>query len=432
MAMETGVPTGPAGGSSLPMLSRLSAMMFLQYFVQGCYLPIASLYVRDTLGFTPMEVGIFGSALAVGPILAPFALGQFVDRTFATERVMAFCHLVGGLLMLALYFQHGVWAVIVLGTAYSVLYVPTMMLSNSLAFQHLGNSDMEFPWVRAFGTLGFIVPAFVIESWWLAGLKGDELNDARGFAFALSGIFGIAMGLYCLSLPHTPPQKREDRKYAPGVVITMLRQRDLLVLVLVSFFIAIAHQYFFSWNSPFLKDILKTGGWGAAEQRIASIGQICELGVMAFLGFGLRRFGFKRTLTVGASAYMLRCLLFSLVFSIDLPFAGKLALAGAGQALHGFCFGCFLAVGYMYVDRIAPSDARGSMQTLYGTFVIGLGFFVGGLVAGQAGEWFSTGSGDDRVYDWNSIWFSCTALCAVCVIAFAALFPNKAPRPPEA
>jgi nucleoside transporter len=402
-------------------------MMFFQYFVQGCYLPIASLYVRDTLGFTPMEVGIFGSALAVGPILAPFVVGQFVDRAFSTERVMAFCHLVGGLLMLALFFQDNVWAVIVLGTLYSVLYVPTMMLSNSLAFQHLKNSDMEFPWVRAFGTLGFIVPAFVIESWWLADLDGEKLDQARGIAFALSGIFGIAMGLYCLSLPHTPPQRREDRKYAPGVVIAMLRQRHFLVLVIVSFFIAIAHQYFFSWNSPFLKDILKTRDWGAAEQRISAIGQFCELGVMAVLGFGLKRFGFKWTMLVGVTAYMLRCLLFSLVFSLDPPFAGKLALASVGQALHGFCFGCFLAVGYMYMDRVAPRDARGSMQTLYGTFVIGLGFFVGGLVAGQAGEWFSTGTGDDRVYDWTTIWLCCTALCAACVIVFAAFFPNRVP-----
>lgn len=414
--------------SPTPLLGRLSLMMFLQYFVQGCYLPIAALYVESTLGFAPRQVGTFVAALAIGPILAPFILGQIVDRSFATERVMAFCHFVGGILMLALYFQTRAPVVIALGTLYSILYVPTMMLSNSLAFRHLRNSDMEFPWIRLFGTLGFIVPAFIIESWWLRGLSGTELAHARGIAFALSGTFGLIMAAYCLTLPHTPPVRDVRHKYAPGVVMAMLRQRAFLVIVVVTFFICIAHQFFFVFNSPFLRDILDTGGWGAAEQRISSIGQWCELGVMAVLGFMLRRLGFKRTLLIGASAYMLRCLLFSLVFAIDIPFAARLALAAAGQALHGFCFGCFLAVGYMYVDRISPPDVRGSMQNVYGVFFISLGFFFGGIVGGEIGDLFTSSDGGHVVRNWPAIWLSSAALCAACVAALAAFFPAAEPR----
>lgn len=409
-----------------PLLGRLSLMMFLQYFVQGCYLPIAALYVESTLGFAPRQVGVFVAALAIGPILAPFILGQIVDRAFPTERVMAVCHGLGGALMLALYYQTAAGPVIALGTAYSILYVPTMMLSNSLAFRHLRNSDMEFPWIRLFGTLGFIVPAFIIESWWLRGLEGTELARARGIAFALSGIFGIVMAAYCLTLPHTPPIRNERHRYAPGVVMAMLRQRAFLVIVVVTFFICIAHQFFFVFNSPFLRDILDTGGWGAAEQRISSIGQWCELGVMAVLGFLLKRLGFKRTLLIGASAYMLRCLLFALVFAIDLPFAGRLAIAAAGQALHGFCFGCFLAVGYMYVDRISPPDVRGSMQNVHGVFFISLGFFFGGLVGGEVGDWFTAAADGQTVRNWTGIWLTSAALCAACVAGLAAFFPGEA------
>jgi nucleoside transporter len=414
--------------SSFPMLSLLSVMMFLQYFVQGCYLPIASVYVEDALGFTAMQVGIFISALAVGPILAPFIVGQVVDRMFATQRVMAVCHVLGGLLMLVLYTQTEAWTVIVLGTVYSILYVPTMMLTNSLAFHHLKNSNMEFPWVRLCGTLGYIVPAYMIEFWWLRGLQGGDLDRARGIAFALSGIMGIVMGLYCLSLPHTPAQSHERRKYAPGVVVSMLRQRHFLVLVVVSFFIAIAHQFVIAWYGPFMRAILDTGGWGAYEQSISSVGQICELGVLAVLGLMIKRLGFKRTMLLGATAYLLRCLIFATVFSLDPPFTGKLILAATGQALHGFCFGCFMAVGYMYVDRISPKDVRGSMQTIYGTFVIALGFFVGGFVSGQVGEWFTTGTGETAVRDWTSIWLCCAAICAACVVVFAAFFPNTMPE----
>jgi hypothetical protein len=344
---------------------------------------------------------------------------------FSTERVMAFCHGVGGLLMLWIFFERSFWPVILLGTLYSVMYVPTQMLSNSLAFQHLRNKDLEFPWVRFFGTAGFIVPAFLIEPWLqLQGLTGESLAVGRGIAFALSGAVGLVMGVYCLTLPHTPPKHAQDRSYAPGVVIRLLRRFDFLVLVVVSFFVGIVHKFFFVWNSPFLRAILDSGGIGGPyEQRIATIGQACELAVMVVLGFGIKRYGFKATLLVGAGAYALRCLLFSLVFSLDPPLAGKLALAFCGQALHGLCFGCFVAAGFMYVDKIAPPDVRGSMQTLFGTCVIALSYFVGGFVSGRVGSWFTTIRPDGTVVrSWTEIWLTCAVLAIVCVVALGVFF----------
>lgn len=428
MSQTSSTSAAPKAFSSFPLLGRLSLMMFLQYFVQGSYLPIASVYVMDALGFTSLQVGIFGAALAVGPIFAPFIIGQFVDRMFATQHVMAFCHVVGGLLMLAIAAQSHVLPVILLGTAYSILYVPTLMLSNSLAFQHLKNSEMEFPWIRIFGTLGFIVPAYLIEFWWLRGMEGEALNHARAIAFVLSGLMGLAMAVYCLTLPHTPAQRRDDRQYAPGYVVSMLRSRNFLVLVVVSFFVAIAHQFVVVWYSPFLRAILNVGSWGAYEQSISSVGQVCEVAVLALLGVFLKRLGFKWTMMLGLAAYTLRCVLFTLAFGLELPFAGMLVMAAAGQALHGLCFGAFLAVAYMYVDRIAPADVRGSMQTVYGTFVIALGFFIGGFVSGQVGEWFTSGAGETLTRDWTNIWLSCAALCAACVVVFGIWFPNEPPR----
>jgi nucleoside transporter len=421
---KDGVVPG-AERSSGVLFGRLSAMMFLQYFVQGAYLPVASVYVKESLGFTPWQVGLFGAAMAVGPVLAPFIVGQLVDRWFATEKVTAVCHLVGGVLMLLLWKQTAVWPVVILGTAYSVLYVPTMMLTNALAFRHLKDSDMEFPRIRLFGTLGFIVPAYVIEWWWLYGLKGDQLDQARGFVFFLSGAVGLVMGLYCLTLPHTPPIAKKD-DYAPGIVISLLRQRNVLVLVLVSFLIAIVHNFVVVWYSPFMHKIL--GNRGAWEQTISSFGQICELGVLATLGYMLRQWGFKRTMLLGACAYLLRSLLFAAVFAFDMPFAGQLGLAAVGQTLHGFCFGCFLAVAYMYVDRVAPPDVRGSMQTLYGVFIIALGFFVGSLLSGGVAEFFTTGEGAAAVQNWTGIWLSCAAISLLCVVLFAAFFPDRSPQ----
>jgi MFS family permease len=146
---------------------------------------------------------------------------------------------------------------------------------------------------------------------------------------------------------------------------------------------------------------------------------------MAILGFFVARFGFKWTMMIGATAYFARCVILGLVFWLDPPFAGKMAMAITGQALHGFCFGCFLAAAYMYVDRIAPKDVKGSMQMFYGTFVIALGFFFGGLVSGWVGESFS--DADGNIVDWTSLWMSCAVLSAICVVIFAFAFPNRLP-----
>ena len=424
-------------------------MMFLQYFVQGCYLPIASVYLQDSLGFSAQAVGLFGAALAVGPLFAPFVLGQLVDRYYPTEKVLAVSHLGGGITMLALFTQTAVWPVVILGTIYSVLYVPSMMLTNSLAFHHMRRSEREFPTVRLWGTIGFITPAYLIELWWLRGLSGDELDAGRGIAFALAGVAGLVMGAYSLTLPHTPPEQREDRKFAPGAVIGMLRDRPFLVLVVATFVISIAHKFFFVWNSPFLRAVLDSGGIeGAYEQSLSSIGQIFEVAVMAVLGIAIAKYGFRRTLLVGAGAYTLRCVLFALVFAGAAPFAARIALAGAGQALHGLCFGCFLAAGYMYVDKVSPSDIRGSMQNMYGTFVIGLGFFVGGFVSGSVGDAFTTPQGaatfresfgvtsaagivefiDKQgvvlLRDWTGIWLTCALLAGACLLFLAVALPS--------
>jgi nucleoside transporter len=403
-------------------------MMFLQYFMQGCYLPVASLYLQDSLGFEKQQVGYFSSALAIGPLLAPLLVGQLVDRHFATQRVLAFCHLLAGALMLALYTQHDFWSVITLGTIYSILWVPTMMLTNSLALFHLQRRDREFPAVRLWGTIGFILPAWLIEGVWLAGLQGEALNTARGVTFALSGLTGLAMAIYCWSLPNTPPSDETKTSFAPAEAARYFFSREMIVLVLVSFGIALVHQFYFVWNSPFLSHVLKQGGVaGAYEQRISSLGQISEVVVLACLGMAVTRYGFKRVMLVGAGAYALRCVLFALVAAAGLPFAASIALAGLGNSLHGLCFGAFLAAAFMYVDRHSPTDIRGSAQTMYGTLILGAGFLLGGVVAGQVGEWFTTiGDGGEKIADWTMIWGTCAAWAVICFVVFALFFPKQA------
>jgi MFS family permease len=336
--------------------------------------------------------------------------------------VLAFCHAAAAVVMFSLAVQTSFTPAIALATLYSILYVPTMMLTNSVAFTHLKQREREFPAVRVWGTIGFILPAWCIEPFFLAGLTGDELNRARVVAFWISGAVGLVMALYCLTLPHTPPQRRGS--FAPAQVVSMLRERNFLVLVTVTFFIAMVHNYHFVWNGPFLRSALSAAQIeGAYEQRISSLGQISEIGVMFLLGLMVVRLGFKATMLFGCLAYLVRCSLFALAAWSGPPV--ELPLAAAAQALHGFCFGCFLATAYIYVDRVAPPDARGSMQTLFGTLVLGTGAVLGAIGGGWIGKFFSQTAGGNEINDFTSIWVVGAAVSALCAAAFAVLFPAK-------
>ncbi|MCH9652339.1 MAG: MFS transporter [Planctomycetes bacterium] len=449
----TGTENPVQESTAKPLKLRLYLMMFLQYFVQGCYLPIITLYLFDALGFTALQVGVFGAALAVGPLLAPFVFGQIVDRHYATERVLAFCHFSGGVIMLALFVQQSFWPVVILGVLYSILYVPTMMLTNSLTFQHLKDSDKEFPLIRLWGTIGFVIPAWMAEGLFLAHLKGDELNTGRGIVLAMAGVAGLLMAGYCLTLPHTPPVKSDKKDLAPGKVLKMLKYRHFLILVLVAFIISIVHKFYFQWNSPFLNAILGQGHVeGAWEQRISSIGQVFEVIVMAVLGFAIKKYGFKTVMLVGLLSYMVRSLVFAYASTISDFFPLALSLTCLGQAMHGLCFGCFLAAAYIYVDKVSPLDVRGSMQTFFGTFVFGLGMFAGGFVSGSIGDFFTSAGKDtllrsqwniqsqtgileftqknlsgesaNLLRDWPGIWLSSAAIALFATIMFWVLFPK--------
>jgi nucleoside transporter len=451
------------GRTAMPLKIRLYVMMFLQYFVQGCYLPVISAYLQNSLGFNSIEIGYFGSALAVGPLFAPFIIGQIVDRHVATQYVLAVCHLAGGALMLLFYFMatghifaadaNLFYPIMIVGVLYSTLYVPSLMLTNSLTFHHLEDREREFPAIRLWGTIGFVVPAWLVEGFFLSGLEGDALNDGRSVILALSGIGGLIMGIYSLTLPNTPPGSADKKELAPGKVLGLLRMRNFLTLVLISFLVAIVHKFYFVWNSPFVVAILETGdvsaGW---VQRISSIGQVFEVVVMALLGFSIKRYGFKITMLTGVVAYMLRCLIFAGAVMIEGAFPVSMTLVCIGQALHGFCFGCFIAAAFIYTDRVAPVDVRGTMQNFYGTFVLGLGFFVGGFLSGQVGKHFTEPvavtaddatavdsppsgalrfkdkkSGELMQRDWTGIWLFGAGMSAIALVGFIVLFPKDKP-----
>ena len=365
-------------------------MMFLQYAVWGAWLPVAARYLSAStaeggLGFTGAQIGlILGLAGSIGAIASPFIAGQLADRWFSTERFLASLLAVGGVIKWVTAGQTSYTAWLWLSILYGVVYMPTLALSNSMAFSHLADKDRQFPRVRMWGTIGWIAVSWVFPmiylqtnlhfGWMPPFLTGPEVpNVTARLADALrfSALISWGYAAYCLLLPHTPPKKEGVEPLAVAKAFGLLRERSFLVLVIASLPIAIVHQIYFIQTPPFLSHL------GLLDSQIGpamTIGQFSEILMMVVLGGMLTRFGFRTVITLGALAYFVRYF----IWSTNLP----VPVLVSSQILHGVCYAGFFAGAYIYTDRIAPDDIRHSAQTVFGILILGGGPVLGGILSG--------------------------------------------------
>ena len=380
--------------SSVPL--RLSIMMFFQYAIWGAWLPLLYPYVTSHLGWTAKEFGAIAALGACGALLAPFISGQIADRWFSTERFLAASHLIGGALvwMLASLGPEQYTAFCVYSFFYGLIYAPTIPLTNSLSFHNLRSSEKEFGGVRVWGTIGWIAAGIAMGHWLLhvsADAAADAVTTTRiaGIAdcFKLSAVLGAVLAVFCLALPHTPPQPAAGRGFAPFAALGALKKRSLWVLFLVAFPVSVVHQFYFVHTAPFVNKTVSASaaatewlepifGWGGAG--LMTIGQIAEIVVLACMAFFLVRWSKKAILFTGLLAYMAR---FAVFAYLPYPVAVVPALA-----LHGLCFGCFMFVAFIVVDEQCGKDVRASAQGLFNFIIIGIGIIVGNLFAGEIGN----------------------------------------------
>lgn len=422
---------GPMAPSS-SKLGRLSMMMVLQYAVWGVWLPILARYLQAApadggLGFTPSEVAlILGLAASIGAVTAPFMAGQFADRYFATERFLALLLVVGGVIKIITAYQTSFAAWLWLSVAYSVVFMPTLSLTNSLAFAHLENPDAEFPKVRVWGTIGWILASWLFPLFWLLSdveltlmppfYTGPEVeNVTRRLVDSLvaSGILSIAYAGFCFLLPHTPPKRDAVEKLAFAKAFRLLHKRSFAVLVLASLPISVIHQIYFMQTAPYFSDIL-----GLRDSQIGpamTIGQFAEIAVMVATGWLLSRFGFRWVIVMGCLAYAARYAVFASIF-LPVP------VIVASQALHGLCYACFFAAAFIYVDRIAEADVRNSAQTVFGIIILGIGPVAGSYVVRFLNWLFPPIGG---MPDYVGLWSSTALIGLVTAVFFAAFFRDE-------
>jgi nucleoside transporter len=360
--------------------ARLSAMMFLEFFIWGAWLPLIFGYL-PSLGFSSAEQGWITSAFAMASITAMFFSTQFADRHFAAERFCAFSNLVGGLSILALYWVHDFWPFFVLMLVHSLFYVPTISITNSIAFAALKDAQREFGKVRLWGTIGWIAASWPFV-FLLAGKTGAALHSALTAIFIVAAVASFVLALFSLTLPATPPATMASDASAPLKAIRLLAAPPMLVLFVVTLIDALVHQCYFQWTSPFLQAA------GLAENWIMpamSIGQVAEIASMAVLGLVLSRLGWRATMTLGILAHALRFF----VFAIGDP----LWLMVSINVVHGICYAFFFAAVYIFVDECCPRDARASAQGLFNLVILGIGPFAGSLLWGSLGDVLRTPNG---------------------------------------
>jgi nucleoside transporter len=376
------------------------------------------------LGFTGGQIGmILGLAGSIGAIAAPFIAGQVADRYFSAERFLAGLLLVGGVIKWVTASQTSYSAWLVLSIVYSVVYMPTLALSNSIAFANLDHPESGFPKVRVWGTIGWIAVSWIFPMLYLQTdlqfglmppfLTGAEVAGVTGRladSLRFSALISWGYAAYCLLLPHTPPKKGDVPSLAFARAFGLLRERPFAVLVAVSLPISVIHQVYFLQTAPFLSDL------GLLDSQIGpamTIGQFSEILVMAGLGYLLSRFGFRTVITTGAFAYFVRYLIWSFPEALPVP------LLVASQALHGVCYACFFASAYIYTNRVAPPDVRHSAQTVFGILILGGGPVLGGMLSGWLQARYTLLDGS---VDFGSIWRALALLGFMSAVAFVTLF----------
>jgi nucleoside transporter len=396
--------------------ARLSAMMFLEFFVWGAwYTTVAvTMTAHDMEGLThwPFTVN------PIAAIIAPFFVGFIADRYFATEKVLGFLHILGAVFMfLTPMAVNSPLVFILLLLAYNICYMPTMSLANSLSFHHIDDQEKDFPIIRVFGTIGWIVAGLVISFGLGYFLAENVIPEETALPLYLTSAASLLLGLYSFTLPHTPPPAAGEevsvRSIAGIDAIKKLGSKSFYVFLFSSFLICIPLAAYYNFTQIFLGD---TGFNNIAATL--TIGQMSEALFMVLIPAMFVRLGVKWMLAAGMFAWVLRYAFFA-VGATD-PIIWMII---TGIALHGICYDFFFVTGQIYVDKKAPESIRGQAQGLIILITYGVGMLIGAQVAGQLYNLFLGEASSLSLAQWHDFWWI-PAIFAAAVMIFFIIFFN--------
>jgi nucleoside transporter len=397
--------------------ARLSAMMFLEFFVWGAWYTTVAVFMSanglEGLTHWPFTVN------PIAALVAPFFVGLIADRYFATQRVLGALHLLGAAFMFAAPSVIGYPVVFILVLlAYNLCYMPTMSLVNTLAFHNMTDQESQFPVIRVFGTIGWIVAGLSVS--YVGGLffSQDVTVASTTFPLYLTAGMSALYGLYSFTLPHTPPPAEGEEVSVRSIVgvdaLEKLGSPSFYVFLLSSFLISIPLAAYYNFTQVFLQS---TGFQDVAA--VQTIGQMSEVVFMLLMPVFFVRLGVKWMLGVGMFAWVVRYGL----FAMGAPEVVTWMII-SGIALHGICYDFFFVTGQIYVDKKASDDIRGQAQGLIVLLTYGAGMLIGAQLAGWLFNFIR--DGEQMALDqWVTFWWIPAIFAGAVLLFFMFLFDDE-------
>jgi len=382
--------------------SQLAFMMFVEYFIWGAWYVTMGTYMLSHLHTSGTLVGKAYAALAAATIISPFFVGRIADRYFPAQRVMGILHLLGAVVLFcATRVTDGdifKWMILL----YSLLYMPTIALSNSVAFHQMSDPGRQFPWIRVFGTAGWIVAGILIGVWKI---------EMTATTFNIAAIASACLGIVSFGLPDTPPKGAESKTRVKEALV-LFKSIPYVIFFIAAILVCIPLSFYYGFANPFLNEL---GMTDAAAKM--TLGQFSEGLFILAIPFLFNRIGVKNMLLMGMMAWLLRYVCFAY---------GSLGahawMLYAGIILHGVCYDFFFVTGYMYTEKKAGEKIKNSAQQLFPMATYGAGMLIGTWVSGLVVDRNIVSA---TSHDWKSIWLVPAYIAAGVLVYFILFFREK-------
>jgi nucleoside transporter len=396
---------------------RLCVMMFLNFFIWGIWFVTMGTYLtKGPIGATDDNSGVAYGTQCLGAMVAPFIVGMIADRFIAAQRILGIIHILGAGLMFYLYnvasfggFYSGL-------LSYMILFMPTLALVNTIALKQVTNAEKEFPLIRSFGTIGWIVAGLVIT---FSGIASEPAT--LKYTFLIAAICSIVLAGFSFILPNTPPPKAGKDVNVAEVLgldaLKVLKNKNYLVFFLASMLICVPLAFYYSQAYTFLDEAKMSG---VASKM--TLGQVSETIFLFLMPLFFARFGVKQMLLIGMCAWVVRYLLFAYGNMESTPWMLYL-----GIILHGICYDFFFVTGQIYTDKTAGEQVRASAQGLIALATYGVGMFFGFLIAGNIAGANVINGADGKIigHTWQPVWLFPCLFAAGVALLFFLFFKNQ-------
>ena len=392
-------------------------MMFLQFFIWGGWFVTLGTFLGNNLNATGGQIAMAFSTQSWGAIIAPVFIGLIADRYFNAEKILGILHLLGSGLLLLMSQTNDFSVFYLYVFSYMLLYMPTLALVNSVSFNQMNDTASEFPLIRTFGTIGWIISGVVISYVFSWDTQDSITSGALSNTFKMVALASLILGAFSFSLPKTPPygndQKSFSLKSALGWdALKLLKDRNFLLFFISSVLICIPLAFYYQQANPFLVEL----GMNNPTAKMA-LGQVSEVLFMLLLPTFFIRFGFKKTILVGMMAWVVRYLLFAYG-----DVGEKAYMLIIGIRLHGICYDFFFVSGQIYTDFKAGEKVKSAAQGLITLATYGVGMLIGFWIAGKVSDAFLIQTGQ---HDWDTIWKFPALFALGIFLLFLLIFKNE-------